>query len=157
MQNGARWAETYYDEHFSLVADSTFPPSLPFLLSVYYGSRAFLFRQTSAHVGFFLPVVSHRESWARGDPDREIVGIRGVTRGDLVLVHNGSICLRSSCRTRFSSNAHVIIAGIIPNLFIFTSGRFHVQRKFPLRVAKYNKCALYANNNSLSVYPIYSG
>lgn len=24
---------------------------------------------------------------ARGDPDREIVGKRGVTRGDLVLVH----------------------------------------------------------------------
>lgn len=59
MQNGARCAETYYDGHFSLVADSTFPPSFPFLLSVYYGSRAFLFKQTSA---FLLPVVSHRES-----------------------------------------------------------------------------------------------
>lgn len=35
---------------------------------------------------------------ARGDSDREIVGIRGVTRGDLVLAHNGSICLRSSDR-----------------------------------------------------------
>lgn len=51
--------------------------------------------------------------WARGDPDREIVGIRGVTRGDLVLVHNGSICLRSSCRTWASSNAR----GLLPVLF----------------------------------------
>jgi len=32
----------------------------------------------------------------RGDPDREIVGIRGVTRADLLLAHNRSICLRSS-------------------------------------------------------------
>lgn len=49
------------------------------------------------HLGFF-PRCLIQGNRARGDPDREIVGIRGVTRGDLVLVHNGSICLRSSCK-----------------------------------------------------------
>jgi len=59
MQNGARGEQKLITtDIFSPVADSTFPLSLTFLLSVYHGSNASLFKQTSAHVGF----IPHRES-----------------------------------------------------------------------------------------------
>lgn len=78
---------------YACIADSTFSPLLPNFFSVY-----FVFVQAKICARWlFSPAVSHRET-EQGDPDREIVGIRGVTRGDLVLAHNGSICLRTSCK-----------------------------------------------------------
>lgn len=108
MQNGARGEQ-------KLITANIFPSwliALFFLLLSHFFSRfttarARVFVQAGVCARrLFLPGCLPQGARARGDPDREIVGIRGVTRGDLVLVHNGSICLRSSCRTpRTSSNA----------------------------------------------------
>lgn len=109
MQNGARWTETYYDGHF-------FPSRLIalFLLLFHFFSRFTTARaRLCSSRRRLFPRCLPQGVWTRGDSDREIVGIRGVTRGDLVLVHNGSICLRSSCRTWASSNAR----GLLPVLF----------------------------------------
>lgn len=96
---------------FFSVADSTFL-SLPFLLCVYFVSCARLCSSKRLCAPAFSSAVFHREIEQGGDSDREIVGIRGVTRGDLVLVH-GSIRLRSSSQLRSAETRKILPSRIL--------------------------------------------
>jgi len=127
------------------VVDSTF-----FLLSNFFSpfTSGFVFVQAEICARRLFPRCLPQGDRARGDPDREIVGIRGVTRGDLVLVHNGSICLRSSCRTRTSSSARVIILSGFSKLIHIHIGKIF-RENFLCELQNINKCALYANNSFL--------
>lgn len=119
-------AETYYNEHslscmYACIADSTFS-LLPNFLSPFTSVR--LCSSEDLCAGFF-PRCLPQGDRARGDPDREIVGIRSALRAVIwpLCTMDRSVCvLRANLRLR-AEYCRNFLNLFTPTIFLATYSR----------------------------------